>query len=175
MIPSTYEEDLDPGKCDGPSDFVLRIAANKVEEVDLRLKRNEEDYDLLIGADTVVFANEKIYGKPKDEEEALNFLRILNGKFHRVYTGVCIKSKLKKETVKFSEVTNVKFGTLPEIVLKSYVEAGEALGKAGAYGIQGKGGTLIEKIEGDYFNVVGLPLHRLSETLLRLYLEEGSA
>lgn len=172
VIPSLYDEtNLNPKNCRSSSDFVIRTAVSKVEEVSFRLKQNLQGYDLLIGADTVVSENSKIYGKPKNKEDALNFLQSLNGKTHEVYTGVCIKTK--KETVQFSEKTLVTFGQLPDIVIKSYVESGEVFGKAGAYGIQGKGGSLIEKIDGDYFNVVGLPLHRLCKTLLQIYLKEG--
>ncbi len=118
---------------------------------------------VVISADTVVAFGEKILGKPKSEEDAKRMLKMLSGKIHSVYTGVCVQDEEKKIT--FAEKTDVKFYGLSEKEIDDYVLTGEPMDKAGAYGIQGKGAVLVEKIDGDYLNVVGLPLARLSRIL----------
>lgn len=116
-------------------------------------KRQE---DCVIGADTVVAFDDKILGKPKNAEDAKNMLRMLSGREHYVYTGVCIAYKGEKYI--FAEKTAVKFFDLTEREIEDYVNTKEPMDKAGSYGIQGLGCTLVERIEGDYFNVVGLPV-----------------
>lgn len=118
---------------------------------------------VVISADTVVAFGEKILGKPKSEEDAKRMLKMLSGNIHSVYTGVCVQDEEKKIT--FAEKTDVKFYELSEKEIDDYVLTGEPMDKAGAYGIQGKGAVLVEKIDGDYLNVVGLPLARLSRIL----------
>lgn len=171
VVPSLFDENLNPEEFENPSKFVIEIATRKVMEVSERLKHNGQDYDIIIGADTIVYMEGKIYGKPKNKEDAVNMLKAFSGKSHNVYSGVCVSSKNKTEPISFSEDTKVYFGDIPEEVIRCYVNSGEPLDKAGAYGIQSKGGTLVEKIEGDYFNVVGLPLHRLCKILLELQID----
>lgn len=174
MIPSLFDENLDSEAFEDPSKLVVEIAARKASEVSERLRLNGEDFEVIIGADTIVHMDGKIYGKPKNDEEAVSMLKAFSGKSHTVHSGVCLISKNSSTPVKFSECTKVYFGEIPEKVIKSYVDSGEPSDKAGAYGIQSKGGTLVEKIEGDYFNVVGLPLYRLSKILLELYGDSAS-
>lgn len=112
--------------------------------------------DIVIGADTIVVANKKILGKPKDKADAAAMLRMLSGIEHEVVTGVCIIGGRKTET--FARVSRVKFYELTDEEIESYVATGEPVDKAGSYGIQGRGCTLVEHIEGDYFNIVGLPV-----------------
>ncbi len=114
---------------------------------------------IVIGADTIVVANEKILGKPADEADAYAMLKMLSGIEHEVITGVCIVCGEKTEN--FAVVSKVKFYELTGEEIETYVATGEPMDKAGAYGIQGKGCTLVEKIEGDYFNIVGLPVAEL--------------
>lgn len=114
---------------------------------------------IIIGADTVVVLDDKVLGKPKDKEDAIKMLTSLSGREHQVITGVCLAYSGKVET--FHEISNVKFYDLTEEEIKHYVLSGEPMDKAGAYGIQGKGCVLVEKIDGDYFNIVGLPVARL--------------
>ncbi|MCC8016283.1 MAG: Maf family protein [Clostridiales bacterium] len=122
--------------------------------------------DIVIGADTVVAVENKILGKPKDEKDAFEMLSLLSGRQHSVFTGVTI---IKGSVVKsFYCRTMVKFYNLSEKEIKSYISCGECLDKAGAYGIQGKGSLLVEKIDGDYFNVVGLPVAKLYRELKAL-------
>ena len=112
--------------------------------------------DLVIGADTVVVYDGAILGKPADAADAARMLRMLSGKTHVVYTGVCLVCADKEET--FYEQTQVTFYPLTEQEIEAYVATGEPMDKAGAYGIQGRGCTLVQGICGDYFNVVGLPV-----------------
>ena len=122
--------------------------------------------DILLTADTVVVAAGGILGKPHDREDAKNMLRRLSGREHTVYTGVCISAH-GKETV-FSEATKVKFFDLTDKEIADYVLSGEPMDKAGAYGIQGLGCTLVEGISGDYFNVVGLPVARVVREIKKI-------
>lgn len=124
---------------------------------------------IIISADTVVAVEGKILGKPSDEKDAENMLKMLSGRTHSVFTGVCI-SLGNKKTV-FCEKTDVTFFDLSEKEILDYIKTGEPMDKAGAYGIQGRGALLVEKINGDYFNVVGLPIARLSRALKDFYEE----
>lgn len=119
--------------------------------------------DTVIGADTVVAIDNKILGKPKNRDDAFNMLRTLSGRTHSVFTGVTIITPDSQET--FSVQTKVKFFDLSDEEINSYLDTDEPYDKAGAYGIQGKGALLVESIEGDYFNVVGLPVSRLNKKL----------
>ncbi len=120
---------------------------------------------LVIGADTVVFHNEKILGKPKDGEDAFDMLCALSGDMHSVYTGVCVMDPYTAEIVCRYSKTDVYFKELDPDDVMGYIKGGEPMDKAGAYGIQGKGGLFVKKIDGDYQNVVGLPVSLLSDIL----------
>lgn len=122
---------------------------------------------VLIGADTIVCRGGEILGKPKDEEEACRMLQLLSGQVHEVYTGICVMRMKDGFTVCDRACTKVRFKMLSEKQIQDYVYTGEPMDKAGAYGIQGRGTLLVEGIEGDYFNVVGLPLSLLSDVLRR--------
>ena len=122
--------------------------------------------DILLTADTVVVAAGGILGKPHDREDAKNMLRRLSRREHTVSTGVCISAH-GKETV-FSEATKGKFFDLTDEEIADYVLSGEPMDKAGAYGIQGLGCTLVEGIGGDYFNVVGLPVARVVREIKKI-------
>lgn len=123
--------------------------------------KNEED--IIIGADTVVSIDDVILGKPKDRSDAFKMLKMLSGKYHSVFTGVTIITPDSTKT--FSVETRVKFFDLTDKEINDYLDTGEPFDKAGAYGIQGKGSLLVEKIDGDYFNVVGLPVSTLNKYL----------
>lgn len=110
----------------------------------------------VIGADTIVVIDGKILGKPKDEADAADMLRTLSGREHEVITGVCITDGEKTE--KFAQVSRVRFYALTEDEIAAYVATKEPMDKAGSYGIQGRGCVLVDSIEGDYFNIVGLPV-----------------
>ncbi|MGN0115046.1 MAG: Maf family protein [Acutalibacteraceae bacterium] len=120
---------------------------------------------LVIGADTVVICDGTVFGKPKSESDAFNMLKSLSGKAHYVVTGCTIAFGGKYHT--FSQKTAVRFYQLSDDEIRRYIKTGEPMDKAGAYGIQGYGSLLIEGIDGDYFNVVGLPVARLKREIER--------
>lgn len=142
-----------------PVSTVMALAFQKAHEVALRYPDQ-----VVIGADTVVF-KDIILGKPKDRADAYNMLKSLSGHWHSVYTGIAILHLDKGiKTIDVAE-TKVKMAKLTEADIDNYLGSLEPMDKAGAYGIQGLGAVLIEGIQGDYFNVVGLPIHLLSKHL----------
>ncbi|RYG67669.1 septum formation protein Maf [bacterium] len=135
-----------------------------------RLKGQSDGTDsIFIGADTVVVIDNDILGKPKSEEEARAMLARSRGRTHRVYTGVSVSQGEKCFST--HRITEVTFGKFSDAFIAKYVATGEPMDKAGAYAAQGKGALLIEKIEGDYFNVVGLPLFALGQLLREFGVE----
>ena len=120
---------------------------------------------IVIGADTVVAYDGIILGKPKDDINAFNMLKMLSGNTHEVYTGVTLTYLDGRAPVTFSERTEVTFYELTDKEIEDYISTTEPMDKAGSYGIQGYGATLVEKIHGDYFNIVGLPIARLARML----------
>jgi len=147
-----------------PIKLVKYNAKLKAEEVSKRVKDK-----IIIAADTVVYLNGYTYHKPKDNKEAMKFLKSLSGKMHIVYTGLCVlDTKTGKEITDY-EKTKVFFRELSQQEINYYIKNYNPLDKAGAYGIQEDFGCLfIKKIEGDYYNVVGLPLTRLYQNLIKL-------
>lgn len=123
--------------------------------------------DLVIGCDTIVLLGDKILGKPKNHQEAREMLSILSGKTHEVVSGTAFYCGGKMHS--FSELTKVTFRNLTENDVEEYLNTGEPFDKAGAYGIQGYGSLLVKKIEGDYFNVVGLPVSTLAMLLDKFF------
>ncbi|XP_077296525.1 dTTP/UTP pyrophosphatase [Arctopsyche grandis] len=166
LCPSVFEENLDPKDFPTLDEFVIETALQKVLEVDERLKKENNAADIIIGADTMVTLNGKLFGKPTSEQDAFDILSQLSGKKHTVLTGVVVK--FDSQTTKFCEKADVFFGDLTPEQIWAYVATKEPLDKAGGYGIQGIGGTLIRRIEGDYFTIMGLPLYRLSEVLYKM-------
>lgn len=157
VVESDYDEADIPGA--SAAELVLAHAAGKAREVAGR----SGPADIVIGADTLVVLDGKVFGKPADAAAARAMLRELSGRWHTVLTGVAVASgkNCKAEVVS----TNVKFTQLTEAMLQQYIESGEPLDKAGGYGIQGLGAVLVERIDGCYYNVVGLPLNRLAAIL----------
>lgn len=151
------DETMDPEK--PPFDEVARVSRSKA----LAVSRGEED--IVIAADTIVVCQGKVLGKPHSEKEAAAMLRLLSGRDHQVMTGCTILFGDRAET--FTEVTSLHFRPLSEKEIQKYVQSGEPMDKAGAYGIQGGAALFCEKLEGDYYNVMGLPVCRLYETLCR--------
>lgn len=125
---------------------------------------------LVIGADTIVALDGRILGKPADEGDAAKMLRLLSGRGHQVYTGVTLYHHSQGKTLQrtFYECTQVHFSPMAEEEIKWYISTGEPMDKAGAYGIQGLGSRFVRAIEGDYSNVVGLPVSRLYQELKAL-------
>ncbi len=149
-----------------PEDLVMRLALAKAEEVKAKYPGTE---DVVVAADTVVALDGLILGKPRDASDAVRMLGALSGKEHRVYTGGAV---LGGGTSQYgTEETAVRFRTLSEREIRAYVESGDPLDKAGAYGIQGPAGLFVEGIRGDFYNVMGLPLCRLGMMLKRAGVE----
>ena len=143
-----------------PDQLVEELSRRKCAEVAaLRPK------DLIIAADTVVATNNRVLGKPRSEEDAARMLATLSGRLHTVYTGVTVS--LEGKAITSHEMTSVRFRTLTQADIIRYIATGEPMDKAGAYGIQGYGCTLVESISGDYYNVMGLPVCRLARMLAR--------
>jgi septum formation protein len=146
-----------------PVSHVLELSRKKAENVAKKVRNS-----IILGADTIVVLNGEILGKPKDSEEAFKMLKKLSGKEHKVYTGISLVDKDKGRVISGYQLTKVKFNQLKDKEIKDYIDTGEPLDKAGAYGIQGMGNFLVEKIEGDLDNVIGLPLRKLEELLIKI-------
>lgn len=143
-----------------PKETVMRLAYEKALDV-----ANRNRNSLVIGADTIVVINDTILGKPKDDIEAFNMLKLLSGKTHYVITGFALINLSLDKKIVDCQVSQVTFKELSEQCIKDYLQTKESLDKAGAYGIQGYGGLLVENIQGDYFNIVGLPISKISDCL----------
>ena len=152
--------EVELGDSSFPIEFVTSNACLKVMTV-----ADELVDGIVIGADTAIFFESKIYGKPGNISEARKILNLLKGQTHSVFTGVAVYDVESKKMKKFTEETKVKFRDLDEGEVEKYLLTGEWEGKAGAYAIQGKGALLVESICGCFYNVVGLPLPRLYEVL----------
>lgn len=177
VLPSSVEETITKTV---PSDIVMELSRQKAQDVDAHLASGnvqtgnninnitKGDYTI-IGADTIVVYRDEILGKPADKDEAYDMLSMLADRTHQVYTGVTliIHKNGKKTTRSFYEKTDVTFYPIAREALRAYVESGEPLDKAGAYGIQGAFAIHVKCIQGDYFNVVGLPLGHLYQELMR--------
>ncbi|MBQ7618088.1 MAG: septum formation protein Maf [Desulfovibrio sp.] len=161
------KEEVKPSPGEKPSDFTLRAAWAKANDAKEILKPKAPS-SLILSADTVVTCEEKILGKPQNEAQALKMLSFLAGKTHTVTTSVTLLLLgPKQDSFSFSETTKVHMAPFGQAVLLAYLSSGEAQDKAGAYAIQDKGAFLIQDISGSYTNVVGLPLCRLVDELLK--------
>ena len=167
IVPADIDETRHEGET--PSHLVERLACQKAEATRLALAGKATD-DLLLAADTIVWTEDgDVLGKPADEKAACATLRELSGRAHHVSTGVCLmqldNAANAVATRSFVETTRVSFFDLTEEEIRAYVASGEPMDKAGAYGIQGKGRLLVSGIEGDWANVVGLPVARVVREL----------
>ena len=160
--PSDSEEVLICGE--NPEDTACRLAEMKASNV---AAANPGEW--VVGADTLVALGTTSLGKPKNDKEAFAMIEMLQGKTHRVITAVAVISPEGEKYVEY-ETTNVVFRPLSDEEIASYIALGESLDKAGAYAIQGRGMLLVERIDGCYFNVVGLPVQKLSVLLAKLGL-----
>ena len=165
IIPADCEEVIDT---DSAREAVQSLAHQKALWIAEKEKESHPADTLVIGADTVVALDDVILGKPADKEDAFRMLKTLSGREHEVYTGVSIISLDKSVDETFVACTKVKFYPLTDKEIEDYIATGEPLDKAGAYGIQGKGGLLVEGISGDYNNVVGLPISELLRKIKRI-------
>ncbi len=155
----------DPNRDEDPIAYVVRLAREKAEAVFAEFCSNSNSAANLavLGADTTVTLDNHILGKPEDSADAARMLRLLSGRTHRVITGVAVVTTERIEVA--AEITGVTFRTLSEQDIAEYIATGEPMDKAGAYAIQGRAARWIPRIQGDYFNVVGLPIALVSTML----------
>ena len=142
---------------------ILDIAEKKLEQI---AKNNVNEF--ILAADTVVELDKNIFGKPKDREEAFKFLKLLSGKIHRVITAYVFKNISKNILIREVVISEVKFFDLDDETINWYLDTGEPFDKAGAYGIQGYGRVLIEKIDGDYYSIMGFPISNFLKNLRKI-------
>lgn len=161
VIPADIDESARPGE--GPFELVERLARGKAEAVS---SAHAAPGETVVAADTIVALDGELLGKPADEADARRMLRALSGKTHQVATGVCIARGERIDS--FVDITDVTFYELSDAEIDAYVATGEPMDKAGAYGIQGTyGRMLVERIDGDFYNVVGLPIAKVVRALKR--------
>jgi len=161
--PARVDEMRDAGE--GPEEFARRLAREKA----LSVARSAAPGTLVLGADTIVVVNGEILGKPVDGEDAARMLRALSGRTHRVTTSVCLVQAPDEVKALKHETTFVAFRPLDESEIEAYISSGEPFDKAGGYGIQGSASRFVAQVDGDYSNVVGLPV-RLVKELLKPFL-----
>ena len=162
--------DFDEGTVEVSKDiekYVKTLAEGKAKSVALNCTNDS----IIIGADTIVVIDDNILVKPKDKDDAFRMLKLLSNNVHRVYSGVTVINNEKQVMKSECLYTEVYFSELSDEEIWRYIDTGECLDKAGAYGIQGYGGVFVEKINGCYYNVVGLPLNLLNKMIKNvLYL-----
>ena len=164
VIVSSFDEESI--KIKNPKKLVETLSKKKAQEV-----ANKIPDAIVIGADTVITLDNTILGKPRDKKDAQRMLSILSGKVHSVITGFTIIDSLHKISITKSLGTKVYFKKLNLKQIKEYIDTGEPMDKAGAYAIQEEGGKFVAKIEGDYSNIVGLPLDLLKQEFWKLKIE----
>ncbi len=165
VVPAHIDETRQAGEA--PSTYVARLALEKAQAIYARESAEHPDV-IVLGADTTVVLNGEVLNKPADLAEAEKMLRALSGQTHQVHTGIAVVSSSAQRT--HVETTNVIFAPIPEEDLAAYLATGDSLDKAGAYGIQGYAARWILRIEGDYFNVMGLPVAATARLLNNLYV-----
>lgn len=158
VVPSDYEENLNLKN--NPAGIVRNLALGKAKNVAEKVENG-----IVIGSDTVVVLKGKILGKPKTKEDAKEMLNDISDRKLEVYSGVALVEAESNRFLTDYVVSEVKIKKLSKEEIENYVASGEPLDKAGAFGIQGKGALIVKSIKGDYFNIVGLPLFKLSEML----------
>lgn len=157
VIPAEFDESAVSGS---PDQVVKALALEKAREVARKVEHSRDA--LVIGADTVVYIDGKILGKPADDREAALMLGMISGRTHIVYTGIAVIDTVTGKTLVESEESRVHIRDLEPSEIDAYVRTGEPGDKAGAYAVQGRGSVIVDRIEGCYFNVVGLPMSRLA-------------
>lgn len=162
VVPSAYREDDNTDSAARPDETALRHALGKAQ------RAAASGPTVLIAADTVVEIAGELLGKPHDASAAQAMLRKLSGREHRVYTGYVVLDRASGRSHSGVESTAVRFMALDDAAINAYVASGDPMDKAGAYGIQGRGGLLVSSIAGDFYTVMGLPLARVGAALREL-------
>lgn len=163
VIPSTFDESVATPMA--PVDLVEYLAVSKARDV-----ARHQPGALVIGADTIVVIDGETLGKPRDRSDAIGMLQRLSGREHEVHTGLAVVTGERRELVSH-ESTSVRFRDLTLAQIERYVDSGEPMDKAGAYGIQERGAAIVSSVQGDYFTVVGLPICRLVQMLSQFGIE----
>lgn len=158
VVESEYEEDMTLDLA--PDELVRTLSHGKAREVTDRYPD-----DLVIGADSIVAHQGRVLGKPKSKEEAQTMLQQLSGSENDIVTGVTIIDGSRADELSFAEHTRVSMKPFSDATIDAYIATGEPMDKAGAYALQERGTVLVEKIEGDFYNAMGLPLSRLADEL----------
>lgn len=161
VIPSSYDEK--PDISNDPYELALLHACGKAEDVYTRSKKRKDD--MIIGADTLVFLDGEIFGKPRNQNEAEKMLKKLSGKTHLVLSAICVIRIKDGKTLTHTECTEVKFKKLSADAVGKYLSTDEWKDKAGAYAIQGAAGEFVKTVHGDFSNVIGLPVMALKKLL----------
>jgi septum formation protein len=162
VVPSSIDETPIAGE--SPETFVVRMAKEKCAEVASRVS-----HSVVLSADTVVTLDGEILGKPADVHDATAMLRKLSGRDHWVYTAICVLNQANDQILEGLDRTRVSFDPLDDATIHDYIRREDVMDKAGAYAIQGYAGVFIPKIEGNYFNVMGLPLPLVHQLLNRAF------
>ena len=169
VMPADVDESVQAGE--SPRVYVERLATAKANAAAARLNNTQQDAAIIVAADTTVALEDEILGKPESADDARRMLRRLSGRWHQVLTGMAVATTggaaAHREHV-IVEETRVQFASVSEKEIEDYIATGEPFDKAGAYAIQGIGGKFIPRVEGCYFNVMGLPLARLYEILRKI-------
>ncbi|CAM9331435.1 unnamed protein product, partial [Ectocarpus fasciculatus] len=178
VIPSSFAEDMSPASFKSPEEYCLATATKKAEDVILNSAAALESLEhrsavsLLISSDTIVEIDGAVLEKPRDKTHAKTMLQLLSGRKHSVLSAVTIFQGVHGSDFsirsKFVERSIVNFADLTESDIDAYVESGEPMDKSGSYGIQGLGSQFVTGIEGDYFNIVGFPIHRVSREIAQI-------
>jgi septum formation protein len=164
IMPSDFVEDMSLKL--SPEKLVMELAYGKALSVAKKLKSG-----IVIGIDTVGACDKKLVGKPRDEKDAYRMLRHLSGRYVDAYSGMCIIDIDKKRTIKDYEYSRIKIKRLTDEEIRHYISTKEPLDKAGAFAIQGMGGIFVERVDGCYSNVIGLPLNHLYKNLKKLGID----
>jgi len=159
-VPPNFKEE---SSSSDPVEHVLSLSRRKTTSVS-----DQVEEAIILGADTIVVLDGEILGKPQNKEEAFFVLKRLSGRMHKVYTGVTLVNKYNGKMISDYDLTEVKFNHLDKEKLLAYIDTGEPMDKAGAYGIQGMGGFLVERIRGSLDNVIGLPTEKLKQMLSQI-------
>ena len=165
VVPSRYDESAAPIDGRDPMELALAHAIGKANGA------LADGPPVLVAADTIVDVDGALLGKPRDPADAARMLRTLSGRWHVVHTGFAVTDRARGRIVTGVESSRVRFVDLDDAQIERYVRSGEPLDKAGAYGIQGRGALLVERIDGDFYTVMGLPLARVAAALRQLGFE----
>ena len=159
VTPADVDESIHPDEA--PAVYAERLARAKASAIPV-----PDASAITIGSDTIVVIDDRVLGKPRDRRDAAAMLRTLSGRTHTVYTAVAVRRG--DQLVSGVEHVAVSFRALADAKIESYIDTGEPMDKAGAYGIQGYGATIVERIDGDYFAVMGMPLGRLVDLMAQV-------